>query len=308
MTTSVESGQSTGTASRNLKQWMREHPLFSFFFMAYAFSWLIALPYVLSVWSILKGNYQILYIFRTAGPTLAALLMIGISQGRAGLHLLRQRLRDRQHRWQWYLAVLLGIPALILVGIVVESGTLIRVQGITVHMLISYVLNFFTIFFAVALPEEIGWRGFALPHMQPRYGPLGGTLRLGALWAVWHLVFFLTPSHGGGPGVSFLAYFTNFGYFFVAVLAIAIVITWIFNHTRGSIFISNLVHAAIDTPTVVWIPLLVSLNEAQLNLALLIAFGMPALIILILTHGRLGYQPGRTQPMTLGEIKPGHAY
>jgi uncharacterized protein len=75
-----------------------------------------------------------------------------------------------------------GIPALILVGRFVQPGALISIQGIATRILMSYVVNSFTVFFTVALPEEIGWRGFALPHMQPRYGPLGGTLRLGALW------------------------------------------------------------------------------------------------------------------------------
>jgi len=307
MNTPMESGQST-TATRNLQQWMREHSLISFFIMAYAFSWIIAIPYVLSLWGILKGNYLPLYIFRTAGPTMAAIIMIGISEGKTGLRLLRQRLQDRRHSWQWYLAILMGIPALMLVGIIVQRGTLTSVQGVTARILVSYAVNFVLVFFGVALPEEIGWRGFAFPRMQPRYGPLGSTLLLGVLWVFWHLLYFLTPSHGGGPGTSFTSYLTNLGYFFLMVMAIAIIMTWIFNHTRGSIFIANLVHASIDTPQLVWIPLFFSVNEAQLNLAGLIAFGAPALLILILTHGRLGYQPDPAQPMTAREIKPEHTF
>ena len=236
-----------------------------------------------------------------AGPTLAAIIMTSITEGKAGLRSLRQRLRLRQGRvgWQWYLFILLGIPALILLGIIIQPGTLAGFQGLTPRLLVTYPVYFFAVFFAVALPEEIGWRGFALPRMQPRYGPLWGPLLLGVLWAFWHLLYFLTPDHGGGPGAGFGTFLTNFTIFFPTVVALAIIFTWVFNHTGGSIFIANLLHTSIDTPQLVWIPLFLAvtngiplpLAETSMDLALLIAFGVPALLIVILTRGRLGYQP-----------------
>ncbi len=147
------------------------------------------------------------------------------------------------------------------------------------------------IFLETGLPEEIGWRGFALPRMQPRYGPLRGTLLLGVLWGFWHLLYFLTPDHGGGPGTSFATFLTSFAIFLLFIVALAIIFTWVFNHTQGSVFISSLLHTSIDTPQAVWIPLFLAVNETSMNLAALIGFGMPALLIVILTRGRLGYQP-----------------
>jgi membrane protease YdiL (CAAX protease family) len=281
---------------------MRQHPLFFFFLMSYAFSWIILIPYILSVWGILKGNFAFLYILKPfVGPTLAAIIMTRITEGKEGLLRLRQRLGQRRVGWQWYLFILLGIPALILLGIIIQPGMLASFQGLTPRLLVTYPLYFVIVFFGVALPEEIGWRGFALPRMQPRYGPLWGTLLLGVLWCFWHLLFFLTPYHGGGPGTSFATFLTSFSYFFLMVMAIAIIFTWVFNHTGGSIFIANLVHAAIDTPQLVWIPLFLAVDETRMNLASLIAFGVPALLIVILTHGRLGYQPSQEQPLAAGE-------
>jgi len=284
-------------ASTGLKQVMRKHPLFFFFFMSYAGSWIVSIPYVLSVWGILPGDYTIAYILKPfVGPTLAAIIMTYITEGKAGLLSLRDRLKQRRAGWQWYLFILLGIPALLLLGIIIQPGILASFQGLTPVLLVTYPAYFFIVFFGVALPEEIGWRGFALPRMQPRYGPLWGTLLLGVLWGFWHLLYFLTPYHGGGPGTGLATFLTNFLIFLLMVLAFAIIFTWVFNHTGGSVFIANLLHTSIDTPQLVWIPLfLAATNETSIDLATLIAFGVPALLIVILTRGRLGYQQGQEQ-------------
>ena len=281
------------SSPKKLREVMRQHPLFFFFLMSYAFAWIISIPYVLSTWNILPGDYTIAFILKPfVGPTLAAIIMTGLTEGRAGLRHLRDRLRHRWADWWWYLFILLGIPVLILLGIVIQPGTLASFQGLTPNLLWNYPVYFVAVFFGVALPEEIGWRGFALPRMQPRYGPLRGTLLLGLLWALWHLLYFLTPDHGGGPDTGFATLIINFFIFFLMIMALAIIFTWVFNHTRGSIFIANLMHAAIDTPQLVWIPLFLAVNETMINLAGLIAFGIPALLIVLLTGGRLGYQPG----------------
>jgi membrane protease YdiL (CAAX protease family) len=295
METSQISSKST-SASNGVKQLMRRHPLFFFFFISYAGSWIVMMPYVLSIWGILPGDYSILYIIKPfAGPMLAAIIMTGITEGKSGLLRLRDRLKQRSAGWKWYMFILLGIPILILIGIIVQPGLLASFKGVTPFLLVTYPAYFFSVVFGVALPEEIGWRGFALPRMQPRYGPLWGTILLGVLWAFWHLLFFFTPYHGGGPGTSFGMYLMNFSIFLLIVLAFAIIFTWVFNNTKGSVFISNLMHSSIDAPQLAWIPLFLAVNETTINLASLIAFGVPAILIVTLTRGRLGYKPNQKQ-------------
>jgi len=85
------------------------------------------------------------------------------------------------------------------------------------------------------------------------------------------------------------------------VVALAIIFTWVFNCTQGSVFIASLLHAAIDTPQLVWLPLFLDVGasnsargETSLNVAVFVVFGALALLILILTRGQLGYQPNTT--------------
>ena len=93
MNTSQASSQSTSN-SRNLREVMRQHPLFFYFLIAYAFSWIVFIPYVLSEWGVLSGDFTIFYIIHTFGPAVSAIVMTAIVAGRAGLHDLRQRIRQ----------------------------------------------------------------------------------------------------------------------------------------------------------------------------------------------------------------------
>ena len=285
---------------------MRERPLFFFFLMAFAFSWIFLMAEVLQAWGFLP-NYAwfkiVVNILFTLGPAVAAIIMTGIVEDKAGTLRLRKRIRRWRAGWQWYLFILVGIPALLMLGVMIQPGALAGFKGLgPAGLLVTYLINFVIIWFGGGpLGEEIGWRGFALPRMQPRYGPLWGTLLLGVLWCFWHLPQFLTPVQGGGPGTSLANFLTNFSLFMVLALALAIIFSWVFNYTRGSIFVAITAHASVDTPEAVLLPLFPAVAYGGLLLAAAIGFGVAALLILILTRGRLGYQPNPVQSFGPGE-------
>jgi membrane protease YdiL (CAAX protease family) len=291
--------QSSRLALKGLGEWMRMHALFSYFFMAFTFSWIMTIPIVLAergyLPSILFNIFFVLKAF--AGPFLAAFVMVRVCEGREGLAHFRRRFVQIQAGWYWYLGILLGIPALFVLGILVQPGTMASFQGLPhkslAYFLVNYLVNFVIIFFfGGPLAEEPGWRGFALPRMQSRFGAQGGALLLGVVWAFWHLPDFLTRAQGGGPGTGWEAFFANFPVFVLLVISINLVMTWVYNHTKGSLFIAIFLHASINTAGI-----LVGLFPAPgnpvmtlSNLALLTGMVAPALLIVILTRGRLGYQ------------------
>jgi membrane protease YdiL (CAAX protease family) len=91
--------------------------------------------------------------------------------------------------------------------------------------------------------EEVGWRGFAVPTLMPRLGPLGAALAIAPVWALWHLpYFFLLASYQ-----SFNA-FTMVG-FLVGMAYGSVVLTWLYLGTGGSILAVAIWHGLFNMAT-----------------------------------------------------------
>jgi membrane protease YdiL (CAAX protease family) len=87
--------------------------------------------------------------------------------------------------------------------------------------------------------EEIGWRGFALPHLQRRYSALVSSLIIGVVWAFWHLPNFIIPSDPS-PWWHLLV-------FVPLIMGLSVIFTWVYNSTGGNLFAVVLFHGAIHT-------------------------------------------------------------
>ncbi len=99
------------------------------------------------------------------------------------------------------------------------------------------------IFSTNALPEEYGWRGFALDPLQKRTTALGASLVLGSIWAVWHLPLFFIE---GTTQAAIPMY-----QYFLQTIVLAIFYTWLHNNTGGSVFIAILFHSVANTSAAV---------------------------------------------------------
>lgn len=97
-------------------------------------------------------------------------------------------------------------------------------------VLITFISQFF---YANALGEEVGWRGFALPRLQARHSPLVASLVIAPAWFAWHLPLkLLNPDE-----IPYLFYGLTF-------VPSSILLTWVFNRTNGSILAVGIAHAA----------------------------------------------------------------
>jgi membrane protease YdiL (CAAX protease family) len=147
------------------------------------------------------------------------------------------------------------------------------------------VAGLFFLFAGGPVFEEIGWRGFALPRLQRLYGPLIGSLILGTLWALWHSPLFLIPSWDTPHG-SFL----DAALFLVWAVSITIVFTWVFNNTKGSVLMAILAHGSVNTAGAAVYTLFPAPVVTGSITGFVFGFGVAAVVVVILTRGRLGYQ------------------
>jgi membrane protease YdiL (CAAX protease family) len=280
---------------------LARHPLISFFGMAFAFSWLVWSPWVLSEDGAGLLPFKLSDVSDAAsgllnaaaillGPTLSGFIMTGITEGRAGIRRLLRRIVLWRVGLRWYLVALIGVPVVMGLGTLILPGGLASVLALGPGYVPSYLGSFVLVtILGGPLFEEPGWRGFALPRLQPLHGPLVGTLILGLLWALWHLPEFLVPSWAESSGGSG---FLDIIKFIVIAITFAIVTTWIFNNTKGSVFMAILVHASIDTFS---LPMGALFSPSDVANSILVSFGALALVLIASTRGRLGYQHYRQE-------------
>ena len=282
-------------ARRGIKALLARHPLISFFVIAYAFSWIAWSPWYLSEegtgllpYAVSAQPWLAVGIF--LGPTLAAFIMTAVSEGRAGVRRLLRRIVLWQVGLRWYLFAFIGVPLLMALGTIIVPGGLASFQFLGPRYVLTYLATFIPVLIIGGpLFEEIGWRGFALPRMQRLHGALVGSIILGILWGLWHLPEFLVPSWAATSGGSDLLAIVKFVMFAVAT---AIVFTWVFNNTKGSVLMAILVHASVDAP---FLPFSVALRPSEAMNSMLLGFGALALLLVALTGGRLGYERYREE-------------
>jgi membrane protease YdiL (CAAX protease family) len=181
--------------------------------------------------------------FMPGGPLLAALIVIPITQGWAGLRELGSRMIRWRVRWYWYV-VSIGLP---LAAVLLTVGLNVALGASTPSPVQSGSVTTVLMVFAVrllnpgdgALGEEPGWRGFALPGLQRTLAPLVSTLILGVLVTGWHVPLLFLEEGGLQPSILV-------GYL-LGTVAVTFWYSWLFNHTGGSVLITLVSHATQGT-------------------------------------------------------------
>ena len=220
--------------------------LWGFFAFSHGWTWLfwgIILWQGVDVWSTPWATA--LFAVGGLGLTIGGVVMTAHLAGRSGLRDLGWRVVDPGRiRAGWWTAVLLLYPAVKLAagGLAVLFGQadvpfrLQEAAELAVHP-VDLLLYLGFVFLLGPLPEEIGWRGYLLDRLQVRFSALGASVLVGLAWFSWHgPLFFMTGYYaraGGAPDPL------QFG---VAILLGAVLYTWIYNNTGGSVLAAILFH------------------------------------------------------------------
>jgi hypothetical protein len=209
---------------------IRERPVLAFCSLTLAVSWGLW-------WPVAFGALNGPVVEKTAGfaPTIVGVALTVALAGGGGLRRLGRRLVDWRAGIGWYLLALAFSPVLLLVSV-----ALFRALGGTVPLSVPdvpvLVIGYVYVLATSVAGEETGWRGFALPRLQRSYSALTASLLLGVVWFLWHLPLFYTDSD--------FHRFIPMELFALQIVGFAVLYTWLFNNTDGSLLFPHLFHTA----------------------------------------------------------------
>jgi len=218
---------------------LQEHPLVTFWVLAFAVTWVVWVPRAVGVPMGVVGEAW------TWAPAVAAMIAAAITGGREALRQLLGRLLRWRVPWYWYVLVGVGPAAfsLGLAGVYVLLGgtwSIVAPRALQAPAILPVLLLVLSA--TDGLGEELAWRGYALPRLLARHSALVASMILGFLWALWHLPLLWTAGIADQQLPLWLL--------LLDISAKAIVFTWIFLRTRGSVLIVVLLHGSTNLFTV----------------------------------------------------------
>jgi len=223
---------------------VRRNPVAAYFVITYLISWTIWSPIVASErgWVDWDVPYA-LYYFGSAGPMLSALIVTALTQGGAGVRDLVRRVFKFRAEVRYYAFAILvpvGLFALAYLANFVVTGSWsdLGLLGAADYLPPLGPLGVLGLWFLTyGLGEETGWRGFALPHLQKNRSAASATLILALLWATWHLpAFFFRDTYVELGALGFIM-------FAIMLIFTTMTFTWLYNSTRGSVWMAIVFHA-----------------------------------------------------------------
>ena len=203
---------------------IKRNPLLSFVVLTYAFSWW---PSLLYFWGINSGGVA------GFGPFLAALVVLGLTEGKTGVKTLLGRIVHWRVRWQWYL-VALGLP-LLMAGVASYLTVLLGAPVPSAVQLAGWPAILITFVLRMLVPglggtwEEPGWRGYTVHRLEMGHSRLWAMLPLWIIIVVWHIPLFMT---GGAEWIDIFN-----------MVAGVIIYNWLYHRSGNSVLLVMIIHS-----------------------------------------------------------------
>jgi membrane protease YdiL (CAAX protease family) len=257
----------------SLKQLVERHPVLAYFALVYAIAW----GGILLIAQALAGSKQadstalvaIVGLPMLVAPGIAGITVTALADGRAGLRAMLARMLRWQAEPRWYAVALATMPLLLLA--ILYTLALLRAP--------AFAPRFLAIGLAGILPgycEEIGWTGFVVPRLRPRYSLLAAGLLLGGLWGLWHAMADYVVR---GDTLGWFWPIT-FALFVLPLTAWRILMVWVYDNT-GSGIVAQLMHFGYTGSLMLFVPTLAREDDALVYAALAAALWFGVAIVAI---------------------------
>jgi membrane protease YdiL (CAAX protease family) len=204
-----------------------------FTILSYLITWSVAFTaYVLNERDILTNDeLNIWHAIAAIGPAISTIISVRYFYGTVGLKRLAARFSIKSIE---KVSMLIIISPLLLFFLGLLSYPLFTGEWFSFRQtILSFHLSTANSYLGWALPfvtyavfEEVGWRGFLLPHLQQQYSAFASSCLLAIIWAFWHTPFFFYR-------FSFTV-FISMGFFFGLFVG-SIILTSLYNSSRGCI-------------------------------------------------------------------------
>jgi len=258
---------------------VKRRPVVSYFVLTFAISWLgafaVVAPRLLRGETIPKFSGILMFPVMLLGPVISGILLTRMVDGTSGLRDLLSRMSRLRVGAQWYAAPLIPPVTIFLVLFVLKTlvSSVFAPNRFFVGVSFGIVAGFF---------EEIGWMGYAFPHMAGRGNALGAGIALGVLWGTWHTPVIDYLGTATPHGAYWLPYFLAF---IAAMTAMRVLIGWIYSNT-SSVALAQLMHAASTGSLVVFSPANVTARQEAMWYA---AYATALWIVVGIVVAKFGY-------------------
>ena len=217
-----------------------KHELIIFFTLTFTITWGLAALLFLAPDLVAKvgGQRGILYYVAVYAPNIAALLCLGLLEGKAAyIQIFKAVLAPGSaSRWLLWLAIsfsLYPIGWLLMSALELDWLGTASASILFITVPITVLTTTYLLTDPGPLGEELGWRGYAMPRLLRLMHPISAGLMLGAIWALWHIpAFFVENSSQSG-----LTYWQFFG----SLTAQGVLLTWLYLRTEGNWFFAGVI-------------------------------------------------------------------
>jgi uncharacterized protein len=218
---------------------------FRFFIITFIWSWIIWAPLVLGYLRIIPVSDNLLSILKVPvlmigvfGPLAGALFALHHEKGKGSSKKYLRSFLDFHLGWKVYL-----IPIIIFGGSTFIAWFSPELFGEKrLPMLLPSVWVFIPYLLIMTLlgggQEEFGWRGYALPILENKFGIWFANIILGIMWAFWHIpLWFIT-----GTSQTYM----NFGGFILLMVGYSFILSWILKISGHRPFSGLYVHGLFN--------------------------------------------------------------
>tara|TARA_R110002111_G_scaffold241492_1_gene303240 strand:- start:28 stop:855 length:828 start_codon:yes stop_codon:yes gene_type:complete len=190
------------------------------------------------------GKFLIFFFMGIYGPTISGIVTTLLFDGHKGVLNLLKKVFIWKIPFKNYLYIILLPIIFVIIGIGFYNILIGNIGSFDIAAFLSIPTVLWSGFYAGPLGEELGWRGFLLPELQKKHTNLKSAIIIGVIWFIWHIPLWWAPfgTLVSGESISFLPVIT----YFIMLMCLSIIITWLVINSKGSVLVAILFHLSIN--------------------------------------------------------------